>query len=162
MIVVSDTSVLSGLIKIGQLTLLEKVFKHVVIPTKVADELNDLGSFGYDLSPFLTAQWIDIKSVTNLSLVWQLESTINRGEAEAIVLAIELQADLILIDEKLGRQVAENHGLSVTGLIGVLMKAKQMGEISSIKMLMDDLIKANFRISKTLYSQVLQMAGEQP
>lgn len=160
MLVVSDTSVLSGLIKIGHLELLEKVFAEIIIPIKVYQELKDLSQFGYDLAVVYSATWIKVKSPNNLYLVEKLSTNINLGEAEAIVLAIELKADLILMDEKLGREVAESQGLKVTGLIGILIKAKSLGLIHLIKPFLDNLIKVNFRIGKTLYDSALQLANE--
>jgi hypothetical protein len=83
------------------------------------------------------------------------------GEAEAIILADNLHADWLLIDEALGRNIAKLHGLHIVGLLGVLLLAKQKGFITEVKPLPDDLInKARFRVSDELYQKILHSAGE--
>jgi predicted nucleic acid-binding protein len=83
------------------------------------------------------------------------------GEAEAIVLANELHADWILMDETRGRNIAKLHGLHIVGLLGILLLAKEKGFVSVIKPLLDDLInKAKFRVSEDLYQKIIFNAGE--
>jgi hypothetical protein len=83
------------------------------------------------------------------------------GEAEAIALAVESRADLILLDERKGRIVTSRLGLKFVGLLGVLIEAKHNGFVDSIKPIMDDLIKkAGFWISPQLYDHILQTTGE--
>ncbi|MBA3922625.1 MAG: DUF3368 domain-containing protein [Nostocaceae cyanobacterium] len=87
--------------------------------------------------------------------------SVDLGEAEAIILALELKADLLLMDERRGRALATNYGLNVTGLLGVLLQGKRNGFIPAVKPLMDQLIEeVNFRVSSQLYSTILQTAGE--
>jgi len=159
-IVISDTSVISGLIKIRKLSLLQKVFSEVIIPPEVQSELKELERFDYDLSIFKKADWILIRTPEDKKLIAQLEQVLDRGEAEAIALAKELKADFVLIDEKKGRSAAEQQGLNVVGLIGILVRAKRLNFIVHIKPLLDGLIKHNFRISSTLYESVLKKVGE--
>lgn len=86
---------------------------------------------------------------------------IDVGEAEAIRLAVELKADLLLMDERRGRALATTYGLNMIGLLGLLLQAKQNSLIASVKGPMDQLINiADFRVSRHLYSTVLQAAGE--
>lgn len=85
------------------------------------------------------------------------------GESESIVLAIELQTPNLLIDEKDGREVALRYHLKPIGLLGVLLEAKKLNLITSVKSCMEDLqTTAGFFISDALYNHVLKLAGEQP
>ena len=90
-----------------------------------------------------------------------LRNFLNLGEAEAIALAIEINATRLLIDERLGRQAAVERGLRITGVFGVLLIGKQQRLIAAVKPVMDELIsQANFRVSNQLYAEVLKAASE--
>lgn len=161
MIIVSNTSPLSNLATVGQLNLLQKLYKTVLIPTAVYHELLDERAGEIVVKAVQSAIWFNIQPVQNQELVTKLRSIINVGEAEAIALAVEVNANLLLIDERLGRQVAADQGLKITGLLGVLLSAKQKGLITTVKPVIDDLItKANFRVSRQLYLEVLKAANE--
>jgi predicted nucleic acid-binding protein len=95
--------------------------------------------------------------VNNQPLVQLLRQTLDGGEAEAISLALELQAEWILLDERDGRKVAKSLGLQVTGVLGVLLRAKQSGELSSLQPVLEELTQnAGFRIAPELLDRVLQ------
>lgn len=86
---------------------------------------------------------------------------VNVGEAEAIALAVELNATRLLIDERLGRQAATERGLKITGVLGILLAAKRQGFVTAVQPTMDDLVaQAGFRISSQLYADVLITANE--
>jgi hypothetical protein len=104
----------------------------------------------------ISSGWIQVQEASNEPLAQLLKQTLDRGEAEAISLAIELEADWTLLDEREGRKVAKSLGLNVTGILGILLRAKQLGEIESIQPLIDDLVdKAGFRIAPELLVKIL-------
>lgn len=162
--VVSNTSPISNLAQIGQVNLLQHLqhlYETILIPTGVYEELLDERAGETVITAVQSAIWLKIQSVQNQELVNTLRNVVNLGEAEAIALAVEVNATRLLIDERLGRQVAVKRGLRVTGLFGVLLSAKQQGLIALVKPLMDDLIaQANFRVSSQLYGEVLRAANE--
>lgn len=106
MIVVSDTSALSNLAIVDHLWLLETIYQSVIVPDVVASELADASN--PTISAILQMDWIQTQSFANSQLANQLqqERGLDAGEANAIALALELQADDLLIDERLGRQEA--------------------------------------------------------
>ncbi len=159
MIVVSDASPLLNLAIIGHLDLLSKLYGEVIVPPAVHDEATVVGIPG--ASDVRAAPWLIIKQVENRPLVTAIRLQIDRGEAEAIALALEIEADLLLVDERKARAVATRFGLRFTGLLGILIEAKQKGHISAVKPIIDRLrTEANFWISQILYDQVLQAANE--
>ncbi|MEO0374261.1 MAG: DUF3368 domain-containing protein [Cyanobacteria bacterium P01_A01_bin.17] len=162
-IVVSDTSPLSGLAIAGYLSLLQQLYGQVVIPVAVADELKRGGQDDPRINAALTPDWIAVQQPQDLALVAALQAdhNLDRGESEAIALALELKADELLIDERLGRREASRLGLSITGLLGILLVAKRRGLVGAIRPIVDALInEAGFRVSSRLYAEVLAMAGE--
>jgi uncharacterized protein len=163
-IIVSDTSPITNLAAISQLDLLQKLYTGIIIPTAVYNEMVKLDKVVPGAVEVQTLPWIKKQSVVNsqrVILVQESQENIDLGEAEAIVLALELKADLLLMDERRGRVVATSYGLQITGLLGVLLQAKRKMLIPSVKMLMDELIeKADFRVSNQLYTIILQSAGE--
>ena len=162
MIVVSDTSPITNLAAVGLLDLLHQLYDRVIIPQAVYDEMASLNYSVPGALEVQTLSWIDIQPVSDLTRAKELQNQLDIGEAEAIILALELQADLLLIDERKGRKVAAQCGVKkINGLLGVLLEAKQKKLIPEIKPIVDALIdNQNFRISDRLYSRVLQVAGE--
>jgi len=137
MSVVSDASPLISMARIGKLDLLHQLYGDVFIPEAVWHEVvvNGAGEPGADEVKAVT--WIKIQSVTNTALVHALRQELDAGEAEAIVLTMEMQAELLLMDERVGREVARHLGLRYTGLIGVLVEAKHRGVLSAVKLHLD-------------------------
>lgn len=160
MIVVSNTTPLSELAKIGQLDLLHRVFGQIVVPQEVYDEITTGTHPAAALVPLAT--WIEILPVTDTAalLKLQVESELDRGETAAILLAQELGADRLLLDDLDGRREAIARNLPVTGTLGILLTAKQRGLISSVRPLIDALMAQGKRISQQLYAEVLAIASE--
>lgn len=163
MIVVSDTSSLNGLAIIDYLSLLQQLYGQVLIPPAVAAELERGSQEDARIAVALSLDWIEIYQPSNQPLIEELQNQyhLDLGESEAIALALELNADELLIDERLGRREALRLGLSITGLLGILLVTKHRGWVSEIRPIIDRLInEANFRISDSLYQEVLGTAGE--
>jgi uncharacterized protein len=163
-IVVSDTSPITNLAAIGQLDLLRQIYGTIVIPLAVYREMAAAGKTVPGAIEVQTLAWIQTQTVTDVQRAVDLQvnhDQIDVGEAEAIALALELKADLLLMDERRGRALANTYALNVVGLLGVLLQAKQSGIIIVVKPLLDQLIdQADFRVSRELYDIVLQRAGE--
>jgi predicted nucleic acid-binding protein len=121
MIVVSNTSPLTNLAAIGQFDLLQRLYANLHIAQGVWEELN-LGSKCWPgCDEVAKADWIELHSVQNQALVTALQRDLDRGEAESIALALQLNADLVLLDEKEGRHAARRLGLRVIGVVGILL-----------------------------------------
>lgn len=156
--VVSNTTPIISLLKIGKLDILRKVYGKIIVPKAVYNEINAGKNKSYfiDLS---SLEWIEIKEIENKkSLHFFLD--LDAGEAEVIVLASELDADLVIIDETLGRKFAKNNELKVTGTIGVLLKAKELGIVDNITSLIDLLIDNGIWISAKLRQTIINKAKE--
>lgn len=161
MIIVSNTSPISNLIIIGEIALLQQIYPKILIPPAVHSELTRLPLLQTTMTSLLDAGWLEIQASTNLQLLDILNQTLDPGEAEAIALAVELSANRLLIDERLGRSVATSYGLKLRGLLGILIYAKQQGLIPVLKPILDRLInQAGFRVSQALYDRALQEVGE--
>jgi len=161
MIVVSDTSPLTNLAAIGQFNLLRQLYNEVHIPDGVWEELNAEGKRWPGSVEVAAADWVQRHAVKNQSLVTALRRDLGQGEAEGIALALEIEADLILLDEKEGRHAAQRMGLRVIGVIGVLLDAKSHGLIDKVRPHLDALRQtAGFYLDESLYHSTLASAGE--
>lgn len=161
MIVISDTSPISNLIQIGMLDLLRQLFGKIVIPTTVDLEVRKLESFSIEISAYTSADWIEIVSPKATAKVQMFMTTLDKGESEAIVIALEQNADYLLIDERRGTKAAISEGLHTVGLVGVLIKAKELGVLSAIKPVLSNLEDtAGFWIGEKLKNKVLEDVGE--
>ncbi len=147
--IISDTSCLILLDKIGELYLLQKLFGRVITTQIVADE------YGKALP-----DWISIQDSKNRKNQFVLEAALDKGDASAIALALEQKNCLLIIDELRGRKLAKQLGLTITGTLGVLAQAKQSGYISMLKPLLDKIEQTDFRLSEQLVQETLKQVGE--
>ena len=122
MIVISDTSAISSLFNINKLELLHQLFDKIVIPHAVYQELLALEDAEIDITLIKKANWLKVQKSTDRLLVEELSQALDIGESEAIALAYEIEADLLVIDEKRGREKAKAFGIKTVGLIGVVSK----------------------------------------
>jgi len=153
MIVVSDTSSVSALLHIGPCDLLERLYGRVIIPEAVESELRRR----FDSLP----DFLHCEQVSDNNEVKRFSKELDLGEAEAIVLARETHADILLMDELKGRAVALREGIPLIGLIGVLLQAKRNGLVPSVRRLIDRLeAEAKFRISTEIKRTAIESAGE--
>ncbi len=159
-VILSDTSPVSALFRLGKLDLLRDLYGVVLIPPAVFAELLNLSVFGYDLDPLTTASWLKVTVPKDQMLVGQLCRDLDIGEAEAIALAKELGAHLLIIDEKQGRQIAQSMDLPIIGLLGVLLAGKKAGLVDTLSPLLQRLGDIGFYISNRLTGEVLKQAGE--
>lgn len=161
MIVESDTSALSALLRVGEISILEKLYGQVIIPSKVYEELMVLGKFGVDTSVLDSCHWIEVLPNPNQLLFAELSEELDEGEAEAISLAVSIGADILVIDEYEGRKVAARFGLRLIGVGGILLVAKEKGIIKSVKFLLDRIIsETKFRLSSKIYADIISLADE--
>ena len=145
--VVSDSTCLIGLERIGELNILSQLFDPIMIPPEVERE------FGNKFS------WLQTENLTNSALVAALYLTVDAGEAEAIALASE-KSCLLISDDKQARLAAKRLGVAVIGTVGVLARAKQSGVIPALKPILDNLELNNFFISQALRKEALKLTGE--
>lgn len=156
--VVCNTSPILSLLKIERLDILQLLYRQVIIPKAVWQEIEAEKDKDYyvDLS---SVNWLDIQEVNNPDALEYL-TDLDRGEAEVIVLAREIQADLVIIDETLGRQYASYFNLQITGTLGILLRAKKEGHIPEIKPLLETLRNQGVWISDNLFQEVVKLSGE--
>ena len=160
MILVADSSPLIALARIGRLELLNSLFGKLLLPNGVWRELvaTNIPRAGAD--EIAAAEWIERRAVSDCDWVNLLRQDLGAGESEAIVLAKEVNADLLLMDERRGRSAAMRLGLKVSGLVGVLIEAREQKLLPNADIVADELVsKAGFWLSKELYRLV---AGEKP
>lgn len=157
--VVSNTTPIISLLKLSRLDILQKLYSEVLIPFAVYQEIEAGKNKKYyqDLSKI---DWIKITNIQDKqALKYFLD--LDAGEAEAIVLATEIGADLVIMDEKLGRFHAKHADLAVTGTIGILIKAKNEEIIKDLKILLYELTEKDVWISDKLIDEILKKVGEQ-
>jgi predicted nucleic acid-binding protein len=155
MIVVADTSPINYLLLINQLDLLPRLFQQIIIPDVVRDEMLDP-----DAPPILQ-EWIaNPPSWLTIQPVPVLDKTLHSldpGEQAAITLARTLSADLLIIDERLGRQIAEERGIAIIGTLGILDDAANQGLINLAEAIAQ-LQQTNFRVSRRIIQELLNKA----
>ncbi len=147
--IISDTSCFIILSKIDELDLLQKLYGQVTTTLDIAKE------FGEKLP-----DWIIIEKVTDKYSQQILEMQIGKGESSAIALALEIQDSTLILDDFKARKIAKNLGLVVTGTIGIIIKAKLIGIIPSIKPYLQKIKDTNFRITPEIELQALKEAKE--
>lgn len=161
MIVVSDTTPLIGLASIDKLSLLKELFEEVYIPKAVFDETVTFGREDSKAKQEVAnANWIHIVEVKDRLAVNVLLDEMDLGEVETIILASEINADWVLMDEKKGRRKLTQLNIPKIGTLGILLKAKELKLIKSLKVEIENLQKTGFSISQPIIDQMLELANE--
>jgi len=161
MIVVSNTTPLIGLAVIGRFDLLHRIFGRIHIPEAVYAEAVIAGrEEGGAKREVSSAEWIEVVTVKDRLAVEVLLDELDLGEAETIVLARELHADWVLMDEKKGRRKLDQLALPKIGTLGILLKAKHLGYIDIVAPEIERLQRVGFSISQTVVDAVLAAARE--
>jgi uncharacterized protein len=137
-IVVSDTSPIRALHHLGLLAVLNQLYGDVLVPPAVASELGR-GSASCSSVPIERFAFIQVTAPLSIPRSLSVEDVLDAGEVEAISLALERKADVLLMDEREGRRVATEQGLSVVGALGVLLRAKRAGLIPMVRPLAERL-----------------------
>jgi hypothetical protein len=158
MIAVSNSTPLIALAKINQLNLLKDYFGEIYIPEEVYDEVVRRGSSLAGSSEVASSPWIKVEQVRNRMAVEALSLSLDKGEAEAIVLSKEMNS-LLIIDDGDGRKTAKLLGLRITGTLGVLLIASKRGDLD-LKKAMDDLKSVGFRLSDREYERILSLRSK--
>ena len=161
--VVADTGPLIALARLGELDLLRRLYGRVAVPPAVKAEL----AIGSDrpgaraLEAALAAGWILVHGVSDPVALRELSMLLGPGEAEAIAVAAQRRAQVLLIDDARGRRIARRRGVPVAGVAGVLLAAKSRGEIAAVGPFLRKLSEAGYRLSPRLVTEVLAAAGEE-
>jgi predicted nucleic acid-binding protein len=148
-IIISDTSCLILLEKLGRLELLKSVFGNVIITQVVANEFEKV-----------IPEFIQIENPKDKNYQRILESFLDSGEASAIALALEKENPLLIIDDYKARREAKHLRLKYTGTVGILVIAKETGVINSVTEILDEILKTDFRVSEALLKEIKFRSGE--
>jgi predicted nucleic acid-binding protein len=151
---------LINLAKVGQFILLRDIFQRIVIPRAVFEEVTVQGAGQPGATEARTARWITRRKLKQSDIANILTAELDRGEAEAIALALQEKADWLLIDERKGRRFAIQAGLKVKGTLGILLEGVRRGHIEDVRPILDEMIAKGTWVAPAVYRQVLELAQE--
>lgn len=156
MLVVADSSPLIYLSRVGVLHILPALFGDIIVPRVVWNEVVERRPSAPGIERLREATWLRVVDNPSPSVDLGLDP----GETAAILVAESLHADLLLIDERVGRAVAQERGLTVRGTLGVLVQARQSDVLPALKPVLNALNAEGFRIAPALVRQALEHVGE--
>lgn len=154
--VVANSSPLVHLSAVDRLGILKALFKEIIIPRQVYDEVVIAGKGKPGSKEVKKSKWIKVCDVSDPFALSAYRSRLGAGEAACIVLALEINADLVILDDKSARLEAELQGLQLTGTIGVLLAAAQKGLIDFQNVLLS-LVNSGFYLSNHEYSRIIKL-----
>ncbi|MBW4623752.1 MAG: DUF3368 domain-containing protein [Cyanosarcina radialis HA8281-LM2] len=159
-IIVINTGPLIALVAaLGDLTVLSSLYTQVIVPFEVCQEILAGGASGFAVTEFEAAVWLQ-KQQTPLNISPLLLNFLDRGEAAVIQLAVEQNIPTVCIDEAAGRRIARLSGLTLTGSIGILLRAKRSGHPFSMQQAISQMLNRGIRLSTTVIDFALEQAGE--
>lgn len=156
--VISNTTPLLSLLKIDQLDILRQLYGEITIPFAVFEEI-EMGREKPYYQVLTTLSWLHIESVGDPKARFYFND-LDKGEAEVIILSQELNTDLVIIDEILGRHHAKRLNLALTGTLGILLKAKSTGIIAAVTPLIHELEQKGSWFNPKLIAKALELANE--
>ena len=154
--VIVNTTPIIALAGIGQLNLLRDLYTEITIPRAVNHEIISEPV----RSLVSSSDWIKVEKITGTIQKSAFSSRLHAGEIEVIMLAKETGADLMIMDDNAAKKTAKYLGLTVTGTMGVLLRAKKEGLIGEVKPLLDALVNDGLYVSSTVRDYVLKQTGE--
>lgn len=157
-VVISDSSCLILLSKIGRLDILKGLYQEIFIPEAVYEEVTAKKDTAESL--LQTSDWIRVCKVIDRDRLEDMPPQLHLGEREAILLYTDLNADLIIIDDNNARKEAARRGLRITGIIGILARAKDAGMIPAVRPLVEQLEREHFYISQDILNALYETIGE--
>jgi predicted nucleic acid-binding protein len=158
-IVINTAPLISLVAALGDLTILQSLYNQVLVPYEVCQEILTGGASGFGVTEFEAANWLQ-KRQTPVNISPLLRNTLDLGEAAVIQLAINQNIQTVCIDETAGRRVARLSSLSVTGTIGILLRAKREGYPVSLQQSVERMLTRGIRLSATVITFALEQAGE--
>lgn len=158
--VVSNSTPLIALARIKQVDILRAIFGRIIIPQGVYDEVVLQGAGLPGVQEVREATWIEKLPVQSVLAVSLLRSDLDRGEAEAIVLAKEVEADYLLVDERKARRTAKNSGLKIMGTLGVVALGVKKGLLPGVDPILDSLEQNGFRFTERVRKKIKEEIGE--
>jgi predicted nucleic acid-binding protein len=159
--IVSNTTPISNFLHLGQMEILKTIFKELHVPMAVHSEIETYFSGDHQWQRCLDEDFIIRTEVQTSPKIQELMIHLHMGEAEALCLCIENNAQLCLLDDRDARIIARLNNIPVSGTLGVLIKAKKMGIIESVKELIDRLrTDHHYWIDDAMYNKVLSLSNE--
>jgi predicted nucleic acid-binding protein len=157
--VIVDTSPLQYLHQVNCLDLLQKLYSKITVPSAVCEELQVGLLQGVDVPAISLIKWIQVVQISSPALVPNV-TDLGQGEAEVIALGIQSPESLLILDDSLGRRIADLYQLKYTGTLGVLIKAKKLGHLDEIAPVIDQLRTQGMWLTDKIIGDILRLAGE--
>lgn len=158
--VVVNTTPLIALSHVGQLNILKKLYGEVIVPEAVYRELSVKEESACKKAVESSLDWIRVDEIKNQMAKTMYKTQLHDGEVEVMILAKEIAADVVIIDDANAKKHAKYLGLPVTGTLGVLVKAKQKGYIDELKPILQQMVEKGIYISQSLIELCLKQVGE--